>query len=522
MPGLFGSDENQNPSPFAMSGPIDPRLAQRFRLAQMLQNQGTQTTPLRTPAEGLARLAQGIFGTILGDKANDEFQNRQQGMRDTLAQAMGQFNNPSGDPMANLQTGYQTLSSNPYLAPMAAQGAMTMAANKAMARANLANEMFGKGQIMGTDANGNPQVSPVPGFGTTEAANAAPKAGAVTGATKAAELPFIGPAAAATKAAELPFAGPTAAAVAQAELPSKIAASQASPQVIPPQGQLIIPSPGHGPQPPSPQAPSASGVQPAIIPGNNPSGNAGVKGTVGPNGSQVFQNLQGLPEAVKPMVEGDYKDVQAARDAADKAEPNLATLQTIQDFLPKVQTGWSGETRLEGARILTALGVDPKQVQSFIGTDPSSGQLLNKNFLTLSANAVRGMGAREPGSVISMFRNAYPGLGTDPKAITLQTNALKMDALRQRDYANALGQHYEDSVNGVQQGQPYKGLTDFKKQFQNTNDPRLYLKAAQAISGAPETGWDSMKSDQQEKIYNLIPSGSSYLAPDGQMHVKGQ
>lgn len=70
----------------------------------------------------------------------------------------------------------------------------------------------------------------------------------------------------------------------------------------------------------------------------------------------------------------------------------------------------------EGARILSALGTPPNAVKSFLGTNPAAGDALNKLFLQFSSQAVRQMGAREPGSVIQLFARAYPNLETQPRA----------------------------------------------------------------------------------------------------------
>src|SRR6185437_14916697 len=114
---------------------------------------------------------------------------------------------------------------------------------------------------------------------------------------------------------------------------------------------------------------------------------------------------------------------------------------------------------------------------------PISGQLLQKEFLQLTASAVRTMGAREPGSVISMFAKAYPSLSTDPGAVKILANAIIMNQKYKEDYANAVETAGYNAAN-VPNGAPYKGLSGFQKEFQRTNGPELYMTAAEAMGGS--------------------------------------
>ena len=229
-----------------------------------------------------------------------------------------------------------------------------------------------------------------------------------------------------------------------------------------------------------------------------------------------------VEEGLKTLSGADAKQVTEGRENAYSSYgKDLASIQMIQDFLPQVRTGWGAETRLQGASILQSLGVDPDKIKnSFLGIDPTAGQLLNKRFLELSAGAVRAMGAREPGSVINLFKNAYPSLESTPDTITLQTNAIAMDRLRATHEADAKAQYYRDSLSQNQQDPTqYRGLNGFDKQFNATNDPQQYLHAAEAMSMRPEA-WKGSSSDQQQNIYNLIPSGKHFIDGDGKERVK--
>ena len=199
----------------------------------------------------------------------------------------------------------------------------------------------------------------------------------------------------------------------------------------------------------------------------------------------------------------------------------MANVRLIQDFVPKVQTGWGAETKLEAARILKTIGVPQDVINQNIMTlpDVASGQILQKKFVELSAAAARTMGAREPGSVISMFAKSYPNLGTDPQAITLQTNALYMDRLRSQHLAEQKTNFLNDSINGVQGSGQYRGLRGFNEAFNRSNPAENYLHAAEAMSGATEPWKRVTTMSQRNAVIRLIPPGTAYMGPDNKMHV---
>jgi hypothetical protein len=223
--------------------------------------------------------------------------------------------------------------------------------------------------------------------------------------------------------------------------------------------------------------------------------------------------------AIDPAVKADTEELAKDREAATKGQQDMATVRMIHDFLPEITTGWSAETKLEGARILKAAGVPDDKISEFMKTDVASGQILQKKFLELSAGAARGMGAREPGSVIQLFGKAYPNLGTDPQAVVLHTNALYMDRLRAQHLAQEKTNYLNDSINGVQGTGRYRGLKGFNEEFNKSHSPEAYLSAAEVMSGRGEP-WSRVTSTaERNAIIRLIPAGRSYLAPDGKIHV---
>jgi hypothetical protein len=208
-------------------------------------------------------------------------------------------------------------------------------------------------------------------------------------------------------------------------------------------------------------------------------------------------------------------------DEGQAAAEQVANAGSIGDLLGRVRMGWSANTRQEGARLLAGLGVSQDSIQQFLGTDPSAGDALNKLFLQFSAGAVRNMGAREPGSVISLFAKAYPNLETMPHAAELMNNALRMQAQWKADRTNAAEQHALDQQRGMGQfGENYKGMLGFEQKFGQSNDPRHYWQAAAAMSNEPDIAWSGASAADKQRIYDLIPPGNTYRAGDGKLYRK--
>jgi hypothetical protein len=268
---------------------------------------------------------------------------------------------------------------------------------------------------------------------------------------------------------------------------------------------LINPPPGYSP--PGYSAPAGPGSD---VPAVSPVGERVVQPLSEPQKMVLDKNLAATQDRLK----GYHDEGQAAAEQVTNAA-------SIGDLLGRVRMGWSANTRQEGARILAGLGVPQDSIQQFLGTDPSAGDALNKLFLQFSAGAVRNMGAREPGSVISLFAKAYPNLETMPHAAELMNNALRMQAQWKQDRANAAEQHALDQQRGMGQfGENYKGMLGFEQKFGQSNDPRHYWRAAAAMSNEPDIAWAGASAADKQRIYDLIPPGNTYRAGDGKLYRK--
>jgi hypothetical protein len=219
----------------------------------------------------------------------------------------------------------------------------------------------------------------------------------------------------------------------------------------------------------------------------------------------------------EPLIHTNSDEVDKTRAVADKAQQTNGTAKLVLDLLPKVQTGWTTETKLQAENILKGLGIDPAGIGAFDKIDLASGQVLSKKFLDLSMGAMRSDfgGSREAFGAMQMFRNAYPSIGTDPDAVRLQTNVLRMDNLRGSHLANEKTSYLQNSINDIQNTGKYRGLNGFNEQFAKSNAPELYVHAAEAMSGPRFAQWDKIKSTaERNAIVRLIPPGEQFYAPD--------
>jgi hypothetical protein len=543
---------------------MDPATASAMpdlQLGQALMQGGLSTAPA-SPWQAVARLAQTGAGSFIKQGAISDLAKAYSGSTEQMAQVFDQVTkNPnnivstmlrSDNPVVRMQ-GWQMAQKaglqvnepqdvrpgNQVVQP----GAPGPAATNTNPRDKTAIAVQDAGRLQPTNPAGAAAVGqsvtksnameggylppPTPLSGPAPPSGPPRLAGTVS-PTAAVQPPGALPGYAETKAAN---AGAEAAAKAPFEPGGEgVVNTPTGPQTIPitaatrakMQPNLGAPSPSAAIQPPEPGAgaAAASGA-PA---GQTGKDQARVPQPPGP--SSVVSNgapgVSGKPlanPAIDPAVAADTKELANDRELATKGQQDMATVRAIQDFLPTVQTGWSAESKLEAARILKAGGTSDAQIQDLLNTNVASGQILQKKFLELSAAAARGMGAREPGSVISMFAKAYPNLGTDQDAVKLQTNALYMDRLRQQQLAQQKTNFLNDSINGVQSTGQYRGLKGFNEQFNQTNPAENYLTAAESMSGAPQ-GWSRVKDPaQRQSVIDLIPAGTHYIAPDGTMRI---
>ena len=299
----------------------------------------------------------------------------------------------------------------------------------------------------------------------------------------------------------------------------------AAPSVRPPVGAGPLPTP-NGPAPMTPNGPAAITTPPSPI----PSPSVQTPPPVNPLASNPALAAQG--QGMKSMAEADSKEVADTRSLAQKGNDTLATIQQIQNLQNQTKTGWSVTQQNQAAKMLIALGVPEDQVKSqFMGLNPAATDMMNKQFLTLSTEAVRGMGSREPGSVISLFGRAYPSVDSLPDTITSMMNAQKMDVIRKQEEAAAKSQYYNNSLNNRDEnGQPltgYRGLHGFDTSFNKDHNPADYAHASAAISAvdapsfraATHSNLNALSDSQYNNVISHIPSGTRYMDRNGKLAI---
>jgi hypothetical protein len=245
---------------------------------------------------------------------------------------------------------------------------------------------------------------------------------------------------------------------------------------------LTIGTPGNGVP-----APGASGVAGGTAPTPVNAANA--------PGSYVPGNFAKMVDDAHAK---DQADVAADTEKTKAGNGIYGTTATIRSMLPNVTTGQFAEPKLLMAQWASALGMSPEAVQKYVGTDTPGGELLQKKLFELSTGAVRGMGAREPGSVIAMFNKNYPNLSSRGPTIEAMTRLLDMDQRRQADYTEGKQQALSDARNQYGQTGQYNGLVGFDNKFNQSNSPVVYQGAALAAAKMPYSVWSKGLSPQQQ------------------------
>ena len=275
--------------------------------------------------------------------------------------------------------------------------------------------------------------------------------------------------------------------------PSVPGAPPAPRVAMPPQ----VGAPGAPAAAPVPQVPSPQALGAGVIP---LTGNAR-----GPEAAQAITESQ---------AKNDADEVSKQQAMIQSGHNVLGTTATIRANLPNVATGAGADQRLLGSQIGAALGVSPQNMQAWLGTNPVNGELLQKKLFELSTGAVRGMGAREPGSVLAMFQKNYPNLTSRDMTIDAMTRLIDTDQTYKEDEVNGRQQYLNQQIQNVGQGQPYNGLGGYQQP-----DPRTYQAAALATGKLPYTTWSKGLSPQQQTQALTL---AKRLWPDAGAYGPGQ
>lgn len=260
---------------------------------------------------------------------------------------------------------------------------------------------------------------------------------------------------------------------------------------------------------PAPPAFGPAGATTAPLPGQSPSATQLTGGSRGPAAAQAITEDQ---------AKNDAAEISKEQAATMQSHNMLGTTATIRAVAPQVTTGTGADARLRLAQVFTGLGVDPKEVQQWVGTNAAPGEIMQKKLFELSTGATRAMGAREPGSVMMMFQKNYPNLSSRNMTIDSMTRLLDMDQVYKEDEIGGRQQYLGQQIQGVAAGKPYGGLSGYQQP-----DPRLYQGAALAAGGMPYSVWtQGLQPPQQTAALKLaarVYPDASALDAQGNRHV---
>jgi hypothetical protein len=395
---------------------FDPTFAQAvpdLQLARTIQQQGMSAAPA-LPAQAVSRLAQALTGAFIEHQATSNLARATSGTAEDMAKTLEKVD-PNNPLIAGLRSDNAVTRANSETFPktMALLSSPVDLARGAQRRTGVSentNPLSDSGALAadGSRVTQRP-VSPLGAAlakSKVEAAGAAPYRPAGNGVFQGPNGPVEMPITEETLHNNQPQVRP-------ATLSKPTSPASALPLPPPRGSQSALPAPGSNMLPkttissPARTDSSASGPD-----ANSPQGGIGPSPSNGPANQAPTSGAPAaigkpLPNAaIEPAVKADTEELSKDREAATKGQQEMATIRAIQDFAPRVKTGWSADTKLEGARILKDMGVSDDKIGEFMKTDVAAGQILQKKFVELSAAAARNMGAREPGSVIQMFAKA--------------------------------------------------------------------------------------------------------------------
>jgi hypothetical protein len=276
---------------------------------------------------------------------------------------------------------------------------------------------------------------------------------------------------------------------------------------------------------PAPGAPAPGAPAPGAPAPGAPGAAAGGAGAGGPI-------LAGQPVA-RPGAQEGFQRLGEINSAASDAALQLQNLQDIKSLIPAVgRTGWSGDLRAQAAKIFNSWGATPEQAQSVFGINPNDADALQKQFVRVQMSAARQMGAHEPGSVIGMFKQAYPSFETTPPSLDHMINLMQMEqqrALDKRDFVNSALMAPGGYGAAGMPGMLSQAEAGFDRQSGDS-----YLRAANAMTPhSPLPSWtpDALAGGSTpqtatgftpygNQIYNHIPAGATFYDHLGKQQTK--
>jgi len=256
---------------------------------------------------------------------------------------------------------------------------------------------------------------------------------------------------------------------------------------VAPQGNNVPLQPGG---PPVPRGPDGLPAGPPLAGPRIPQGGAAMSPQVTPPMPEVTpltpsaRGPQAAQEIVTNQAKKDSDEISAEQAAVMKGHSALGATAAIRAELPNVTTGPGADARLTLSRFGAMLGIPDNDLKSIIGTNPVSGELLQKKLFEIQTHALRLMGAREPGSVLQAYQKNFPNMASQPGTADSMTRMLDMDQVYGEDEINGRQGYFQNQVANVAANKPYGGMGGYQQP-----DPRVYVSAALASGGRPFSEW---------------------------------
>lgn len=219
-------------------------------------------------------------------------------------------------------------------------------------------------------------------------------------------------------------------------------------------GGATISMPDNGqPASSAPAGPQVQGEAPqAVSPQPSAQSPAGLgPAPVAPPGPQAGAQPDFPMSKIGPLREEQLKNMGAYQDDLNKQvstiNQNIQSIQQLQGLAGKVHTGMFADERLEGGRLLKALGVPASVYNAVANGNLAASQQITKYAVPNAMNTLRnslGNQSRITNMEFGSFQRANPNLESDPEAFRkiLDFSHRMMYLKQQEQKAYALWQHH--------------------------------------------------------------------------------
>ena len=246
---------------------------------------------------------------------------------------------------------------------------------------------------------------------------------------------------------------------------------------------------------------------------------------VGPNGQPITRGGNTLAlDLGKQDYERDQRMIPEASTELAQLRQQELTLRDARDVSQGLQqTGFFGAGKAQAASLIAStFGPDTAHtVQGILGLDdPSSSEQFNKlMFSAASAQENQNVGARGGYNLTKAYAAANPGLQSQKETIRDILNVQSIANLMHQDYTQGLLDHVAQQSQGFRTGGDYQPSGTYQAQWARSNQPRVFLAAAEALNQQPFAKWSKgLSQDEQQQALGIaarVNNTASYNGPQG-------